>query len=120
MLQVTGFQTCALPISRSPFLKVDYLEKEHELLISYCTTDRDQESSFIQDTFTVVKGGTTETTGGLLSIRDPETYRRWGETLKYNPTLIDYEVYKSIALSPTHTKCTEATEIDPMNIIEVL
>ncbi|XP_046883644.1 complement component C8 alpha chain [Hypomesus transpacificus] len=55
-------------------------------------SDRDQESSFIQDTFTVVKGGTTETTGGLLSIRDPETYRRWGETLKYNPTLIDYEL----------------------------
>ena len=46
----------------------------------------------IEDIVTLVKGGNTDTGSGLLVIRDPETYRRWGATLKYNPTLIHFEV----------------------------
>ncbi|XP_056148689.1 complement component C8 alpha chain isoform X2 [Lampris incognitus] len=45
----------------------------------------------IEDSVTIVKGGITESSSTLLAIRDPDTYRKWGETLKYNPTLIEFE-----------------------------
>ncbi|CAB1326455.1 unnamed protein product [Coregonus sp. 'balchen'] len=40
--------------------------------------------------------------GGLLAIRDPDTYRKWGLSLKYNPTLIEYEtlpIFELVRLS---------------------
>lgn len=46
----------------------------------------------IEDIHTLVKGGVVESSTGLAAIRNPETYRRWGASLKYNPTLIEYEV----------------------------
>lgn len=46
----------------------------------------------IEDIVTLVKGGITESSTGLLAVRNPDTYRRWGASLKYNPALIEYEV----------------------------
>lgn len=46
----------------------------------------------IEDVVTLVKGGITDSGSGLLAIRNPDTYRHWGATLKYNPALIEYEV----------------------------
>lgn len=46
----------------------------------------------IEDIVTLVKGGVTHSSSGLLVIRNPDTYRNWGASLKYNPTLIEYEV----------------------------
>lgn len=46
----------------------------------------------IEDIHTLVKGGVVDSSTGLAAIRNPETYRRWGASLKYNPTLIEYEV----------------------------
>ena len=49
-------------------------------------------SVVIEDIVTLVKGGITESSSGLLAIRNPQTYKNWGATLKYNPTLIEHEV----------------------------
>lgn len=49
-------------------------------------------SSVIEDVVTFVKGGITQTSAGVLIIRDADTYKKWGTSLKYNPALIDYEV----------------------------
>lgn len=46
----------------------------------------------IEDIHTLVKGGVVESGTGVAAIRNPDTYRRWGASLKYNPTLIEYEV----------------------------
>ncbi|XP_071383489.1 complement component C8 alpha chain-like [Centroberyx affinis] len=64
--------------------------------------DQDSTSSFIEDVVTLVKGGVTQSSSGLLAIKDPNTYKRWGATLKYNPTLIEYEtmpIYELVRLS---------------------
>ncbi|XP_019955076.1 complement component C8 alpha chain [Paralichthys olivaceus] len=52
---------------------------------------KDSSSVVIEDIVTLVKGGVTVSSSGLLAIRNPKTYRAWGATLKYNPTLIEYE-----------------------------
>lgn len=46
----------------------------------------------VKDVFTLVKGGIVDSSSGLAAIRNPDTYRRWGASLKYNPTLIEHEV----------------------------
>uniref|UniRef100_A0A674AWD4 Complement C8 alpha chain n=1 Tax=Salmo trutta TaxID=8032 RepID=A0A674AWD4_SALTR len=59
-------------------------------------------SSLIKDIVTLVKGGSTGSTGGLLAIKDPDTYRKWGLSLKYNPMLIEYEtlpIFELVRLS---------------------
>nr|AFZ93888.1 complement component 8 alpha [Oplegnathus fasciatus] len=59
-------------------------------------------SRVIEDIITLVKGGITHSSSGLLAIRNPDTYRNWGATLKYNPTLIEYEtmpIYELVRLS---------------------
>lgn len=48
--------------------------------------------SSIEDIITLVKGGNLYSTSGVLAIQNPETYRKWGVSLKYNPTVIEYEV----------------------------
>ncbi|XP_076018464.1 complement component C8 alpha chain [Genypterus blacodes] len=56
----------------------------------------------VQDIITLVNGGIADSSSGLLAIRSPETYRKWGATLKYNPSLIDYEImpiYELLRLS---------------------
>uniref|UniRef100_A0A8C6TQL4 Complement C8 alpha chain n=1 Tax=Neogobius melanostomus TaxID=47308 RepID=A0A8C6TQL4_9GOBI len=49
-------------------------------------------SAQIKDAISLVKGGVTVTASGVMVIKDPETYRKWGASLKYHPVLIDYEV----------------------------
>ncbi|GLD51328.1 complement component C8 alpha chain [Lates japonicus] len=64
--------------------------------------EKDSSSVQIEDIVTLVKGGITYTSGGLLVIRNPDTYRKWGASLKYNPTLIEYEtmpIYELVRLS---------------------
>ncbi|XP_074545416.1 complement component C8 alpha chain [Halichoeres trimaculatus] len=59
-------------------------------------------SGVIEDIVTLVKGGILESSSGVAAIRNPETYRRWGASLKYNPTVIDYEImpiYEMVRLS---------------------
>ncbi|XP_052332656.1 complement component C8 alpha chain [Oncorhynchus keta] len=59
-------------------------------------------SSLIKDIVTLVKGGSTGSSGGLLAIKDPDTYRKWGLSLKYNPTLIEFEtlpIFELVRLS---------------------
>lgn len=59
---------------------------------SFWNVVKDSSSAVIEDIVTLVKGGITDSSSGLLAIRSPDTYRKWGATLKYNPTLIEYEV----------------------------
>ncbi|XP_070701716.1 complement component C8 alpha chain [Pempheris klunzingeri] len=64
--------------------------------------DKDSKSSLVEDVVTLVKGGITVSSSGLLAIRNPETYRNWGASLKYNPTLIAHEImpiYELVRLS---------------------
>ncbi|TDH06285.1 hypothetical protein EPR50_G00129220 [Perca flavescens] len=59
-------------------------------------------SSVVEDIVTLVKGGVTHSSSGLLAIRNPDTYKNWGASLKYNPTLIEYEtmpIYELVRLS---------------------
>ncbi|XP_018413379.1 PREDICTED: complement component C8 alpha chain [Nanorana parkeri] len=53
--------------------------------------DGSSESS-IKDVITFVKGGDTGSAGGLSNIFDGTTYRFWGQSLKYSPTVIEYEL----------------------------
>ncbi|XP_028986973.1 complement component C8 alpha chain [Betta splendens] len=46
----------------------------------------------VEDIVTLVKGGITYSSSGLLAIRNPDTYKAWGASLQYNPALIDYEI----------------------------
>ncbi|CAL1580020.1 unnamed protein product [Knipowitschia caucasica] len=46
----------------------------------------------IKDSFSLVKGGITVSAAGVMVIKDPETYRKWGASLRYHPDLIDFEV----------------------------
>nr|XP_020474046.1 complement component C8 alpha chain [Monopterus albus] len=64
--------------------------------------DGDSSSVFIEDIVTKVKGGVPHSSTGLLAVRSADTYRKWGATLKYNPTLIEYEtmpIYELVRLS---------------------
>ncbi|XP_039999240.1 complement component C8 alpha chain isoform X2 [Xiphias gladius] len=64
--------------------------------------EQDSTSVMIEDIVTLVKGGITYSDSGLLVIRNPDTYRKWGASLKYNPTLIEYEtmpIYELVRLS---------------------
>ncbi|XP_053186333.1 complement component C8 alpha chain [Scomber japonicus] len=64
--------------------------------------DSTSSSAVVQDIVTLVNGGVTESSSGVLAIRNPETYRNWGASLKYNPTLIEYEImpiYELVRLS---------------------
>lgn len=59
-------------------------------------------SSIVQDTVTKVEGGITDSSAGVMAIRNPDVYQKWGASLKYNPTLIDFEImpiYELIRLS---------------------
>ncbi|XP_054483106.1 complement component C8 alpha chain [Anoplopoma fimbria] len=63
---------------------------------------QDSDSALIEDIVTLVKGGVTHSSAGLLAIRNPDTYRNWGASLQYNPTLIEYEtmpIYELVRLS---------------------
>ncbi|XP_034411845.1 complement component C8 alpha chain [Cyclopterus lumpus] len=63
---------------------------------------KDSDSALVEDIVTLVKGGVTHTSTGLLVVRNPDTYRNWGASLKYNPTLIEYEtmpIYELVRLS---------------------
>lgn len=62
------------------------------LLFFFKNVDRKSNSVSIDDIVTLVKGGIPYSSSGLLVIRNPDTYRNWGATLKYNPALINYEV----------------------------
>lgn len=60
------------------------------------------ESAVVKNIITFVKGGVTETGSGLVAIRNQETYRKWGATLKYNPALTDFEImpiFEAVRLS---------------------
>nr|XP_040026496.1 complement component C8 alpha chain [Gasterosteus aculeatus aculeatus] len=62
----------------------------------------DSDSAEIVDIVSLVKGGVTHSSAGLLAIRNPDTYRSWGASLRYNPTLIEYEtmpIYELVRLS---------------------
>ncbi|KAM7401133.1 hypothetical protein PAMA_005360 [Pampus argenteus] len=64
--------------------------------------EQDSSSAVVEDVVTLVKGGVTHSSSGLLAIRNPDTYRHWGATLKYNPALIEYEImpiYELVRLS---------------------
>ncbi|XP_035490487.2 complement component C8 alpha chain isoform X2 [Scophthalmus maximus] len=63
---------------------------------------KDSSSVVIEDIVTLVKGGITHSSSGLIAIRNPDTYKNWGATLKYNPALIEYEtmpIYELVRLS---------------------
>lgn len=63
-----------------------------DFLLSVCNIERPSSSAVVEDIVTLVKGGVVDSSSGLLAIRNPETYKNWGATLKYNPTLIESEV----------------------------
>lgn len=57
----------------------------------------------VEDIITLVKGGVLDSSTGVLVIRNPETYRRWGASLKYNPALIEQEVSSDFTYKGTNT-----------------
>ncbi|XP_051249990.1 complement component C8 alpha chain [Dicentrarchus labrax] len=63
---------------------------------------KNSNSDLIEDVVTLVKGGVIHHSSGLLAIRSPDTHRKWGASLKYNPALIEYEtmpIYELVRLS---------------------
>ncbi|KAF1647811.1 Complement component C8 alpha chain, partial [Eudyptes chrysocome] len=49
-------------------------------------------SAVVEDIITLIRGGDTSYSGGLLNSWDGNMYRRWGRSLKYNPAVIDFEL----------------------------
>ncbi|XP_013869274.1 complement component C8 alpha chain [Austrofundulus limnaeus] len=75
---------------------------------SACGKDQDisgessSNKALVEDVVTLVKGGITETSSGLLVVRSPDTYRKWGASLKYSPALTKFEimpVYEAVRFS---------------------
>ncbi|XP_036452724.1 complement component C8 alpha chain [Colossoma macropomum] len=52
----------------------------------------DTQNSLVHDVIGYVKGGTTGLSAAQLAIRDANTYKKWGKSLKYSPAVIDFEV----------------------------
>ncbi|XP_037315433.2 complement component C8 alpha chain [Pungitius pungitius] len=78
------------------------LSGEHCLKTGSFQKAADSDSAEVVDIVHLVKGGVTHSSAGLLAIRNPDTYRNWGASLKYNPTLIEYEtmpIYELVRLS---------------------
>ncbi|KAM4727546.1 complement component C8 alpha chain [Anableps anableps] len=100
------FQTCfgtSLGISKQANVKIGFKIKQSD-----CENNKNDfkanssESAVVDDIITLVKGGITETGSGLLAIRNPETYRKWGASLKYSPVLTDFEImpiFEAVRLS---------------------
>ncbi|XP_060900270.1 complement component C8 alpha chain isoform X2 [Labrus mixtus] len=64
--------------------------------------EKTSSSIVIEDIITLVKGGILKSSSGVSALRSPETYKNWGASLKYNPTLIEYEtmpIYELVRLS---------------------
>uniref|UniRef100_A0A4W4DRZ6 MACPF domain-containing protein n=1 Tax=Electrophorus electricus TaxID=8005 RepID=A0A4W4DRZ6_ELEEL len=56
----------------------------------------------INDVITYVKGGITGPAAAKLVINDANSYRKWGESLKYNPAVIEFEavpIYELVRFS---------------------
>ncbi|XP_041805773.1 complement component C8 alpha chain [Chelmon rostratus] len=88
---MSGQATAGLKVGVNPCSKEGQFDQGH-----------DKKSAVIEDIVTLVKGGITESSTGLLAVRNPDTYRRWGASLKYNPALIEYEtmpIYELVRLS---------------------
>uniref|UniRef100_A0A3B3RAH9 Complement C8 alpha chain n=1 Tax=Paramormyrops kingsleyae TaxID=1676925 RepID=A0A3B3RAH9_9TELE len=54
--------------------------------------DKKSSGSYIKDVVNLVRGGKVQSAGGLLAVRNEETYTRWGASLKHNPQLMEFEV----------------------------
>lgn len=50
-------------------------------------------SELIMDVIGFVKGGITGPTAAQLAVRNAESYRNWGKSLKHNPAVIKFEVF---------------------------
>ncbi|XP_060782136.1 complement component C8 alpha chain [Neoarius graeffei] len=71
--------------------KTGKLEREYE-----------KKDDLIMDVIGFVKGGITGPTAAQLAIRNAESYRAWGKSLKYNPDLIKFEslpIYELVRFS---------------------
>ncbi|XP_066548759.1 complement component C8 alpha chain isoform X2 [Amia ocellicauda] len=58
---------------------------------AFTTSAGTSSSSLIKDGISLVRGGDMGSSGGLLAAFNENTYRHWGKSLKYNPTLIEFE-----------------------------
>lgn len=72
----------------------------------------------VEDIITLVKGGVLDSSTGVLVIRNPETYRAWGASLKYNPALIEQEVSSDFTYKRTtaffHSFLSRFSQIMPI------
>ncbi|XP_049731925.1 complement component C8 alpha chain [Elephas maximus indicus] len=55
-------------------------------------TESDRKSMAVEDIISRVRGGSAALSGGLTHSESIITYRSWGRSLKYNPTVIDFKV----------------------------
>lgn len=60
--------------------------------MAYCFAEVNEDSDPIRDVIGFVKGGTLGQSAAQLVVRNAETYRSWGKSLKYNPAVIKFEV----------------------------
>lgn len=56
------------------------------------STDFNSKDLGVEDIISRVRGGRTDSGGGLAHKTGIITYRSWGRSLKYNPAVIDFEV----------------------------
>lgn len=78
-----GLQCCILTFH---YLKIP-------LTAVNCFADRKRSDSLIKDVIGFVKGGITGPSAAQLAVRNAESYRKWGKSLKHNPAVIKYEVH---------------------------
>ncbi|XP_062850535.1 complement component C8 alpha chain [Trichomycterus rosablanca] len=70
--------------------------------------DQQTSSNAIVDVIGFVKGGTLGHSAAQLAIRDANTYRQWGKSLKYSPAVIDHETLPIYELVRSSTAAAQA------------
>ncbi|KAI1888366.1 hypothetical protein AGOR_G00184290 [Albula goreensis] len=78
-------------------IKPKYCEKTGEY-----SEENDKSSSYVKDVLKLIKGGNEGPLGGLTVVRDEKTYTSWGDSLKYQPVIIQFEtlpIYELVRFS---------------------
>ncbi|XP_074858910.1 LOW QUALITY PROTEIN: complement component C8 alpha chain [Carettochelys insculpta] len=73
----------------SASLGISYKDCESK---GFLNTDDRSHKAVVEDVIPRIQGGDVGSSGGLLSSWNANLYRHWGRSLKYNPTIIDFEL----------------------------
>ncbi|KAI5616222.1 complement component C8 alpha chain isoform X1 [Silurus asotus] len=92
------------------------LKVSHETCkpVGHFTKESQEKNPMIRDAFGYVKGGITGPSAGQLAVRDANSYRAWGKSLKHNPAVIKFEALPIYELVRFSTAASQARTRIPL------